>query len=63
MKTSPLTSNLDKSKLVLHFSSNPLSFYPLLAPQDLLSSKPSLKMFCENEQMILGDLIFPMTKV
>jgi len=40
MKTSPLTSNLHKSKLVLHFTSNPLILYPLLALLVLLSSKP-----------------------
>ena len=38
--TSPLSSNLHKAKLMLHFSSNPLNLYPLLALQVLLSSKP-----------------------
>ena len=53
---------------MLHFSSNPLNLYPLLPLQIILSSKPSFsssssfslylsQKFCENEQMILSDLI------
>jgi len=64
-----LTSNLHKAKLMLHFNSNPLNLYHLLVLQVLLSSKPFFssyssfslylsQKFCENEQMILSDLIF-----
>jgi len=54
---------------MLHFNSNPLNLYHLLVLQVLLSSKPFFssyssfslylsQKFCENEQMILSDLIF-----
>ena len=45
MKSNPLTLILHKSKLVLHFSSNPLNFYPPLASQSLFSSKPFSSSF------------------
>jgi len=56
MKTSPLTLNLHNSKLRLHFSSNPLILYPLLALLVLLSSKPFSSLLAPSLSTSLKNL-------
>jgi len=56
MKSNPLTLILHKSKLMLHFTSNPLIIYPHFAFLVLLSSKPFSSLLAPSLSTSLKNL-------